>query len=66
MLEYYITNNENIILFNVSVLLLDNFGENQHSITRFAKKNAGMTPSRKYCQELLRFAFSLHFRSVSA
>jgi len=45
---------------------LDNFCENQHLITRFAKKNAGMMPSRKYCPDLRRFAISLHFRSVFA
>jgi len=47
-------------------LLLDNFGENKHLITRLTKKNAGMAPIRKYCPDLRRFAISLHFRSVSA
>ncbi|KAL4127003.1 hypothetical protein QTP88_011201 [Uroleucon formosanum] len=47
----------NLINEDTSTLLLDNFGENKHLISR---------PTKKYCPELRRFAISLHFRSVSA
>ncbi|KAL4088909.1 hypothetical protein QTP88_023992 [Uroleucon formosanum] len=56
----------NLINEDTSTLLLDNFGENEHLISRLAKKNARITPTKKYCPELRRFAISLHFRSVSA
>lgn len=56
----------NLINEDTSTLLLDNFGENKHLISRLAKKNARITPTKKYCPELRRFAISLHFRSVSA
>ncbi|KAL4127030.1 hypothetical protein QTP88_011228 [Uroleucon formosanum] len=56
----------NLINEDTSILLLDNFGENKHLISRLAKKNARITPTKKYCPELRRFAISLHFRSVSA